>query len=119
MSRILVIEDNALNQKLLVRFLSALGYEIAVAATTSEADAVVDAEAPTLVLLDFSLPGEDGLTWLRRRRARGDIWPAVAVTAHALRGDREAALAAGCDGYLAKPIALDELQALVARFALP
>lgn len=115
MSRLLVVEDNALNQKLLVRFLGSLGHAVSVAADTSEADRALLAGAFDLVLLDVSLPGEDGLTWLRRQRAAGARWPAVAVTAHALTGDREAALAAGCEDYLAKPIGLRELQAVVER----
>jgi CheY-like chemotaxis protein len=113
MSRLLIVEDNPLNQKLLARYLAALGYEVLVAASTAEADLLVAQAPPALVLLDVSLPGEDGLTWLRRRRASGDTWPAVAVTAHALIGDRETALAAGCIGYLAKPISLKALRAMV------
>ena len=117
MRRLLVVEDNALNQKLLARFLSSLGYEVLVAGSTEEADRLLVGDPPALVLLDVSLPGEDGLTWLRRRRAGGDTWPAMAVTAHALPGDREAALAAGCIDYLAKPIGLKALRAAVEALA--
>lgn len=114
MSRLLVVEDNDLNQKLMERFLGSLGYEVLVATDSGEADRAVAAGAVDLVLLDVSLPGEDGLSWIRRHRSHGAAWPTVAVTAHALHGHREAALAAGCDDYLAKPIGLQELEDLVA-----
>lgn len=114
---VLVIEDNAVNQKLVVRYLVAKGYRVVATANAQEADAAFGAERPGLVLVDVSLPGEDGLSWVRRTRARGEREvPIVALTAHALPQDRERALAAGCEDFLTKPVELKLLLAVIRKY---
>jgi len=111
---VLVLEDNLTNQKLLVKYLTAKGYRVVSASTTKEADVLFGAEKPALVLVDVSLPGEDGLSWVRRIREGGELTvPMVAITAHALPADRERALAAGCADCLTKPLELKTLLRVV------
>ncbi len=116
--RILVVEDNALNLKLVRDVLTVLGYDV-VAATTGEDGVRLAHEcAPDLVLMDLQLPGIDGVEALRRLRRDpvvADV-PVVAVTAFAMKEDQEQAYADGFDGYLAKPISVRALPAQVARF---
>lgn len=119
MAKILLVEDEPDNRDLVRMFLESDGHSVATAATGE--DAVAEATAATfdLVLMDLSLPGEfDGVEATRRLRAdaRFDRVPVVALTAHAMRGDRERALAAGCDEHISKPIVdLREFAAAVAR----
>ena len=117
-TRILVVEDNPLNLKLIRDVLSVHGYDV-VAATSGE-DGVRLAHdcAPDLVLMDLQLPGIDGVEALRRLRRDpvvADV-PVVAVTAFAMREDQERAYADGFDGYLAKPISVRSLPSQLARF---
>ena len=115
--RILLAEDNAVNQKLALRLLAQLGYEAQVAGDGQQAiDALADS-AFDLVLMDVQMPELDGLEATRRIRKR---WPdrnlrIVAMTANAMAGDREACLAAGMDDYLSKPIRAAELSAALER----
>jgi CheY-like chemotaxis protein len=117
--RILVVDDNELNLKLLRVTLVAEGYDVATARDAGEALAALAAgERPRLILMDLQLPGVDGLELTRRLRAdpaTADV-PIVAVTSFAMSHDRDAALAAGCDEYVPKPIDTRKLPALVARF---
>lgn len=120
---LLLVEDNPLNQKLLVRFFEGKGYAVEVAGCTQEAEAWLVTGNPSLVLMDVSLPGEDGLTFVRRMREGGGLqMPVVAVTAHAMSGDCDRALEAGCAAYLAKPldlkVLLDTVTALCASQAV-
>jgi CheY-like chemotaxis protein len=108
---ILVVEDNEANQMLVRAVLELEGYRVALAGSGPEAMEHLAAGAPDLVLpglilMDVQLPGEDGLTITRRIKADPTTSgiPIVALTAHAMQGDRELALAAGCAGYIAKPI---------------
>jgi CheY-like chemotaxis protein len=114
---VLVIEDNPVNQKLVVRYLTAKGYRVVGAATTREADTAFGTERPGLVLVDVSLPGEDGLAWVRRTRqtADGDV-PMVALTAHALPSDRVRALEAGCQEFITKPVELKRLLEVTRKY---
>ena len=113
---ILIVDDNPTNLKLLTFLLATNGYRPRTAASAEEARAVLVNFRPQMVLLDLQLPGMDGLTFARTLRAD----PAtrdlviVAVTAHAMMGDEQAALAAGCDGFITKPI---DTRALPARVA--
>ena len=119
MAKILLVEDEPDNRDLVRMFLEADGHEIAVAATGEDAVAEAAVGAFDLVLMDLSLPGEfDGIeaTRLLRADARFDRVPVVALTAHAMRGDRERALAAGCDEHISKPIVdLREFAAEIGR----
>ena len=114
---ILVVDDNPHNLKLERVLLSGEGYDVRTAADAEEALAVLGSFAPRLVLMDLQLPGMDGLELTRRLKrdpARRDI-VVIALTAYAMKGDEAKALAAGCDGYIAKPIDTEALTDLVAR----
>ena len=104
--RVLVIEDNLLNLELVTDLLEASGHIVCSARTAEEGLRLAHEARPDVVLMDLSLPGMDGLAATRALRAdpaTGDL-PVIALTAYAMKGDEEAALSAGCDGYLAKPI---------------
>jgi two-component system, cell cycle response regulator DivK len=116
--RILVVEDNELNLKLVRDVLSYAGYEV-VEARTGEQGVELAAECrPDLVLMDLQLPGIDGIEALRQLRAspRGEGLPVIAVTAYAMKEDRERAVRAGFDGYLEKPYGIHQLPQQVQRF---
>lgn len=105
-ARIVVIEDNPANLELMMYLLSALGHQPASAVDGSDGLAVVRAVLPDLVLCDVQLPRVDGFEVARRMKAdpRLAAIPLIAVTAFAMPGDRERALAAGFNGYISKPI---------------
>jgi CheY-like chemotaxis protein len=109
--RILVVEDNERNLKLVRDVLRYAGYEVVEARSGEQAVVLAERQPPDLVLMDLQLPKMDGAEALRRLRAgpgTGRI-PVVAVTAFAMKDDRERALAAGFDGYLEKPISVRAL----------
>src|SRR3954469_21384452 len=111
MTKILVIEDNEVNQRILVRRLGRSGFEVLVAGDGQQGVDLATAEAPDVILMDMSLPVLDGWEATRRIKAgptTGGI-PIIALTAHAMVGDREQALDAGCDDYDVKPIDIDRL----------
>jgi two-component system, cell cycle response regulator DivK len=115
---ILVVEDNERNRKLLRDVLEYAGYDVRAARTAEEGITLAVNEPPDLVLMDLKLPGIDGVEALRRLRASprtADI-PVVAVTAQVTREDRERALRAGFDGYVAKPISVRAFPDQVRRF---
>ena len=115
---ILVVEDNETNQMLTVAVLERDGYRVLVAGNTEEARHHLEAETPQLILMDVQLPGEDGLAFtrqLKRNPATRPI-PVVAMTAHAMQGDAELAMKAGCSGYIAKPIDTRALAEQVRRY---
>lgn len=109
--QILVIEDNAKNMKLLRDVLQATGYRTLGASTAGKALMLATEHGPALVLMDIRLPDMDGVEALRRLRMdeRTASIPVLAVTAQAMKGDRERFMNAGFDGYLSKPIDIDEL----------
>ena len=111
MPRILLVEDNEMNLDMLVRRLEHRGFEVSAAGNGPEGLALARTQLPDLILLDMSLPEMDG--WEVARRLKGDLSthdiPVIALTAHAMHGDREAALDAGCEDYDTKPIDLDRL----------
>ncbi|NCT85426.1 MAG: GAF domain-containing protein, partial [Comamonadaceae bacterium] len=113
--RILLAEDNVVNQKLALRLLQQMGYRADLAANGLEAIAAVRRQAYDLVLMDVQMPEMDGLEAARRIVAAGERPRIVAMTANAMQGDREACLAAGMDDYLTKPIRVDELAAALTR----
>ncbi len=103
---ILVVEDNLANQLLTTSVLIRDGFETDVADCAEDALVSIKARRPDLILMDVQLPGMDGLTFAQSLRSVPEAAgvPVVALTSHAMRGDRERAMAAGCVGYLSKPI---------------
>jgi two-component system, cell cycle response regulator DivK len=115
--RVLIVEDNEKNMKLFRDVLSAKGYATLEATSGEEAVELALAHAPELVLMDIRLPDVDGVEALRRLRSdeRTSSIPVLALTAQAMRGDRERFLAAGFDGYVPKPVDITELVGLVSE----
>ena len=103
---VLIVEDNPLNVRLFALLLRDAGFAVSTASNADEALACVKFKRPDLILMDIRLPGIDGLTLTRSLRADGanNGTRIVAITAHAMVEDRERALAAGCDGFISKPI---------------
>jgi signal transduction histidine kinase/CheY-like chemotaxis protein len=114
-ARILVAEDNAVNRKIAVRLLESLGYEAEVAHDGLAAVAAVKSGNFDLVLMDWQMPIMDGLQATAAIRAEGRQLPIVALTANAMEGDRERCLAAGMNDYLAKPLGIEALGAMLER----
>ncbi len=117
MKRILIVEDKATSRELLRTVLEKQGYAVTEAADGEEALQRARMEAPDLILLDLQMPILNGYNVLSelRREDRFATIPIVAVTASAMHGDREKALAAGFDGYLTKPLALSDLRNEIRR----
>ena len=121
MAKILIVEDNEMNRDMLSRRLIRRGYEIVMAVDSEEGITAAKAEAPDLILMDMSLPVVDG--WEATRRLKADTGtrtiPVIGLTAHAMAGDRDKVIAAGCDDYDTKPVELPRLlqkiEALLAR----
>jgi CheY-like chemotaxis protein len=115
---ILIVDDNPVNLKLVRVLLSSQGYEVRSAGDAEEALTVLREFTPRLILMDVQLPGMDGLELTRRLKAdpalRGVV--ILALTAYAMKGDEEKVLAAGCDGYVAKPIDTRKFPQLVAEY---
>jgi two-component system cell cycle response regulator DivK len=116
--RILVVEDNPDNRILITDVLSSLDYEVLVAMDGEEGLKLAETEIPDLILMDLSLPKMDGWTATNRIKANDALShiPIIALTAHAMVGDREKALRAGCDDYISKPIDLRELSSKLSHF---
>lgn len=119
--KILVVEDNQDNREMVVKVLKFNGYQVVEAVDGEEAIEKVKAEDPDLILLDIFLPKMDG--YEATRRLKGDTSlrniPIIALTAHAMKGSMEEALAAGCDGYIPKPIDVRELPKQIQHFLKP
>ena len=111
MPKILLVEDNEMNRDMLSRRLQRKGFEIGLAVDGAEGVAKALAGGWDLILMDMSLPEIDGWEATRRIReaATGPRVPIIALTAHAMSGDREKAMAAGCDDYDTKPVELERL----------
>ena len=105
-NRVLLIEDNEQNMELVSYLLEENGMDVRIARDVDEFQVVIREPPPDLILLDMHLPGKDGLTLLKELRAEPGFTsiPVVALTAHAMRGDKERFLEAGCNGYISKPI---------------
>ena len=108
---ILLVEDNEMNRDMLSRRLKRKGYEVVIAVDGKEGVSMAQSEAPDLILMDMSLPEIDG--WEATRILKADAAtqhiPVIALTAHAMSGDREKATEAGCDDYDTKPVTLNRL----------
>jgi len=111
MAKILLVEDNEMNRDMLSRRLQKRGYEVVLAVDGSDGVARAQSEAPALILMDMSLPVLDGWEATRQLKAAPATraTPVIALTAHAMAGDREKALAAGADDFDTKPIDLERL----------
>jgi two-component system, cell cycle response regulator DivK len=115
---ILIVDDHPTNLKLARVLLSAEGYQVRTAEDAAQALAVLQEFHPRIILMDIQLPGMDGLELTRRIKAdpaTGDVI-VLALTAYAMKGDAERAMAAGCDGYVAKPIDTRTLPGVVASY---
>src|SRR3954463_3805176 len=120
MARVLIVEDNAANMTFAVFLLKSVGHEVLPALDAEAGLALARAEHPDLILMDIQLPGMDGLeaTALLKQDVTTRGIPVIALTALAMKGDEESIRAAGCDGYIAKPIAYQAfLEAIAAQLA--
>lgn len=118
-ARVLVVEDNDMNMQLVEYLLEEGGYQIVKAASGDDALSVARGGEPVdLILMDIHLPGIDGLSVVREMKsdARTRGIPILALTAHAMRGDRDRFLEAGCDGYISKPIDVKTFLTSVRQF---
>jgi len=121
LAKILLVEDNEMNRDMLSRRLVRNGYEVLIAIDGGEGLAKARAESPDLILMDMSLPGLDGWEATRQLKAEPGTRgiPVIALTAHAMTGDRQKAMSAGCDDFDTKPVELPRLltkiQALLQR----
>lgn len=111
MTKILLVEDNEMNRDMLSRRLQRRGYEVLIAIDGEQGVAEAQSQAPDLILMDMSLPVLDGWEATRRLKASTDTKsiPIIALTAHAMSGDRDKALEAGCDDFDTKPVEFDRL----------
>ncbi len=111
MTKLLLVEDNEMNRDMLSRRLVKRGYEVIIAVNGLEGVSKAKSELPDLILMDMSLPEMDG--WQATKEIRKDpsikAIPVIALTAHAMSGDKERAMEAGCDDYETKPIEFDRL----------
>lgn len=118
MPKILIVEDNEMNRDMLSRRLARRGFEISIAVDGQQGVDFAREQRPDLILMDMSLPVLDG--WEATRTLKGDdatrTIPVIALTAHAMAGDREQAMAAGCDDYDTKPIELERLLGKIQAF---
>ncbi len=116
--RILYVEDNFQNKRLVRKMLAARGYEVIEAEDGLTGVEMALHEQPDLILMDISLPGIDGVEATQRIKSfeATQHIPVIALTANAMRGDRERFLAAGCDDYLSKPISMSELLDMLRKY---
>ena len=117
MITVLVVEDDPRLQVIARKVLERTGYLVLLAGDGEQGVAMAADHQPAVILMDVSLPGMDGLEATRRIKAANPAQPIVACTAHAMRGDRERVLAAGCDAFLSKPYQLGDLINAVSQFA--
>ncbi len=121
MARILLVEDNEMNRDMLARRLVRNGYEVSIATDGQQGVDMAASERPDLILMDMSLPVIDG--WEATRRVRANdatrLVPVIALTAHAMAGDREKAMEAGCDDYDTKPVEITRLLGKIAALLKP
>ena len=116
MAKVLIVEDNSVNMKLATYLLASAGHTVLTATDAEAGLTLARSEQPNLILMDIQLPGMDGLqaTALLKRDEATRAIPVIALTALAMKGDEERIRAAGCDGYVAKPMAYREFLATIA-----
>ena len=117
MAKILLIEDNEMNRDMLSRRLTRRGFEVVFAGDGQQGLDLARSEKPDVILMDMSLPVMDGWEVTRRIKADGTMRsiPVIGLTAHAMSGDREKAIAAGCDDYDTKPVEMERLLGKIER----
>jgi two-component system, cell cycle response regulator DivK len=117
MSRILIVDDNPTNLKLVTFLVKSFGYDVDTATDADSALAALREGRPDAILMDIQLPGIDGLELTRQLKSDAQMKAiaVIALTAYAMKGDREKALAAGCDDYMTKPIDASSLREVIAR----
>jgi len=120
-ARIFIVDDNPVNLKLASNVLEMEGYAVETAVDAEQAQEMLESITPDLILMDIGLPGMDGLTLARKLKADARLKhvPIVALSAFAMKGDEQKAYAAGCDGYITKPIDTRKLPQQVAAFLRP
>jgi two-component system cell cycle response regulator DivK len=116
--RILYVEDNFQNKRLVRKILASRGYEVLEAEDGLAGVELAKAEVPDLILMDINIPGMDGIEATRVIKSTSETQhiPVIALTANAMRGDRERFIAAGCDDYLPKPISTTDLLQLIKSY---
>jgi two-component system cell cycle response regulator DivK len=125
MAKILLVEDNEMNRDMLSRRLERRGYQVAIAVDGEQGVAVARSEAPDLILMDMSLPVLNGWEAARQLKAASETQtnPIIALTAHAMVGDREKAIEVGCDDYDTKPVEfqrlLEKIEVLLGKGTAP
>ena len=121
MAKILLVEDNEMNRDMLSRRLVRNGYEVFLAMDGQQGADMALSERPDLILMDMSLPVVDGWEATRRIKANADTRaiPVIALTAHAMAGDRDKAMEVGCEDYDTKPVELSRLLGKIAVLLLP
>ena len=117
-AKVLVVEDNEMNMQLVEYLLEEGGFQILKATSGEDALQIANSDIPDLILMDIHLPGMDGLTVVREMKAAENTRriPILALTAHAMRGDRDRFLEAGCDGYISKPIDVKTFVASIEKY---
>ena len=117
MPKVLLVEDNEMNRDMLSRRLTRRGFEVVFAADGQQGVDLARSEKPDIILMDMSLPLMDGWETTRRIKADGTMRriPVIGLTAHAMSGDREKAIEAGCDDYDSKPVEIDRLLGKINR----
>jgi CheY-like chemotaxis protein len=125
MPKILLVEDNEINRDMLSRRLERRGYQVAIALDGEQGVSMAELEPPDLILMDMSLPVLDGWEAARRLKAAPETRsiPIIALTAHAMVGDREKAIESGCDDYDTKPVEfqrlLEKIETILAKGTTP
>jgi len=117
MPKVLLVEDNEMNRDMLSRRLTRRGFEVVFAADGQQGVDLARSEKPDIILMDMSLPVMDGWEATRRIKADGTMRriPVIGLTAHAMSGDRDKAIEAGCDDYDSKPVEIDRLLGKINR----
>jgi len=117
MPKVLLVEDNEMNRDMLSRRLTRRGFEVVFAADGQQGVDLARSEKPDIILMDMSLPVMDGWEATRRIKADGTMRriPVIGLTAHAMSGDRDKAMEAGCDDYDSKPVEIDRLLGKINR----
>jgi two-component system cell cycle response regulator DivK len=116
---VLYVEDNFENKLFVRRVVESMGHEVMEAETGPDSLIMAAERKPDLILMDVNIPGMDGLETTIRMKQEPDLAdiPVIALTANAMKGDKERCLAAGCDGYMQKPIGVSDLRREVSRYA--